>query len=147
MEEDNDFFRFTSDHPDDVKEEKKFLKVIRAEKRAERKMINEFKLKLKGLINVQGLFKYLKEHTYYIPEDIVDIVLTDEKSFGYSTYQHARIVNDKENKLYKKTEVDEIRNVDHYYVWQTAGYLGDDFSGYLLFPLKNGKYFKVFYCC
>lgn len=46
-----------------------------------------------------------------------------------------------------KQNENEIRNVNHYCIWQTCGIMGDDYYGYLLFPLKNGKYFKVNYAC
>jgi hypothetical protein len=34
-------------------------------------------------------------------------------------------------------------------VWQTNGGYGaeDSYSGFLLFPLKNGKYWKIKYSC
>ena len=85
--------------------------------------------------------------SYWQPEGIVEIVLTDEKRGGYSTYQHARIKDDVQKLLYMKTSFDDVRKVDHYYVWQTTGCCEDDYSGYLLFPLSNGKYFKVHYVC
>lgn len=121
--------------------------IYEEEIRKEKKLISEYRRKLKGLINIHGLFKFLVENDYWSPMDIVDIELTDEKRSGYSTYQHARIVGDKIKCLYMKTPSDDVRGIDHYYVWQTTGYLGDDYSGYLLFPLKNGKYFKVSYSC
>ena len=31
----------------------------------------------------------------------------------------------------------------HYLVYQTCGYLDDDYSGYLLFPMKDDKYWVV----
>ena len=43
-----------------------------------------------------------------------------------------------------KYEGEEIE----YYVWQTTGYMGDDYSGFLLLPLLDGKRFwKVGYSC
>ena len=77
---------------------------------------------------------------------IVEIYEVDEKSNGYSNYQHVRIKND-DNLLYLKTECDEVKGINHYYVWQTTGYLGDDYSGIMLFPLNDGTYFKVSYNC
>lgn len=119
---------------------------IRDEKRRERKLRNSFKMQLKGLINVTGLFRYLNgDMSYWIPEGIVEIVLTDEKTSGYSTYQHARIKDAKDKYLYMKVDCDEVRGIDYYYVWQTTGCCEDDYSGYLLFPLKDGKYFKIWY--
>lgn len=97
--------------------------------------------------NVTGLIRFLEDSAYWTPMGMVDIVLTDEKSGGYSGYQHARISDDSSKHLYKKMPCDEIRGIDHYYVWQSVGYCEDDYYGYMLFPLKNGKYYKVSYSC
>jgi hypothetical protein len=49
---------------------------------------------------------------------------------------------------YEKVKETEIRGVDHYYVWQqTTSMEGDSYSGHLLFPLKDGRYFKCSYSC
>ena len=49
---------------------------------------------------------------------------------------------------YERVSCDEIRGVEHWYVYQrTVGMEGDSFEGFLLLPLKNGKYFKVSYSC
>jgi hypothetical protein len=113
----------------------------------DKKYKNEYKRTLKGLINVSGLFKSLKdEMTSWDILGIVDIVLTDEKTSGYSSYQHARIINDDMKLLYLRCSENEIRNIDHYYVWQRTD--GEDcYSGYCLYPLKNGKYIKIMYSC
>ena len=122
--------------------------VMREQDAAENKLKDEWKRKLKGLINVAGLFRWLDEGHDWAPLNIVEIQLTDEKRSGYSQYQHARIIDDKDKLLYLQTDIsDEIRKVSHYYVWQTVGVCEDDYSGYLLFPLKDGKYFKVSYSC
>jgi hypothetical protein len=123
--------------------------VFKDQARRERKLRSEWKKKLKGLINITGLFKHLDGNAYWEPEDIVDIELVDDKLSGYGAYQHARIVGDETRRLYMKTSQDEyqIRQIDHYYVWQRTGYMEDDYFGFLLFPLKNGRYFKVSYTC
>jgi hypothetical protein len=36
---------------------------------------------------------------------------------------------------------------DHEYVSQQCGYLGDDFSGCMYFPLSDGRYLEVGYSC
>jgi hypothetical protein len=142
------------------KEMKEFDKVIRKEKREEKRFKNYYKKLLKGKINISGLWKNLDdEMSSWTPVGIVNIKLTDEKQSGYSTYQHARVEsyltgivmrnNDtyKDNYLYMKTPCDDIRGVDHYYVWQRTGCCEDDYYGYLLFPLKDGMYFKISYSC
>lgn len=74
----------------------------------EKKLRSEFKKKLKGLINITGLFRKLDAETYWWPEDIVELELTDETIPGYRTYQHARIVGDESRRLYMKTPEDDI---------------------------------------
>jgi hypothetical protein len=106
-----------------------------------------WKKKLKGLINVTGLFRYLEEMDGWYPYGFVEVYDTDEKRGGYKSYQHVRIKDDKDNLLYMKQPESEIKGIDHCCVWQTVGHLGDDYSGYLLYPLKNGLYFKVGYSC
>lgn len=32
-------------------------------------------------------------------------------------------------------------------VWQTVGYCEDDYSGYLMFPLKDGRHWLISYSC
>lgn len=118
------------------------------ERKQEIKLKNLWKKNLKGLVNVSGLFKYLDEDNYWQPIGIVEVYETDEKTGGYSSYQHVRVKDDENDKLlYLKQPEFDLRGVDHICVWQTCGMMGDDYSGYLLFPLKNGKYFKVSYSC
>lgn len=106
---------------------------------------NEWKSKLKGLINCTGLWNYLNESLdYWRPIGLTSVKLTEEKSFGYSSYQHAREVGG--SPLYLQQDCD-IKGINHNYVLQTTGYLGDDYSGFLLFPTKNGQYFKIEYSC
>lgn len=121
--------------------------IFKEEVEKDRLLKLEWYEKLKGLIDVSSLFKWLNEHDYWEPMDIVEIYNTDEKSTGYSSYQHVRIKDDKSNLLYMKQDEDEIHNINHYCVWQTCGIMGDDYSGFLLFPLKNGRYFKISYVC
>lgn len=121
--------------------------IFKEERRMDKKLKSEYKKKLNGLINVNGVFKHLDDNISWEPEGIVDIELTDDRESGYSNYQHARIVGEDSKRLYMKMPENEIRGVDHYYVWQRTGYLGDDYSGWMLFPLKDGRYFKVHYNC
>lgn len=115
---------------------------LRIEKR------DSWKKKLKGLINTKRLWEEMKsEMDYWDIEGVVEIVLTDEKIHNYPDHQCAKIKNEN-HFLYMKTQPDYgIKYINHYYVWQTTGYSGDDYSGYLLYPLKNGKYLKISYAC
>jgi hypothetical protein len=59
-----------------------------------------------------------------------------------------------DGKLYLEFEADDTKfkaewqASDNYAVWQTCGYSGDDYSGYLLFPTyKDNEYFVLWYKC
>lgn len=107
----------------------------------------QFKKDLRGLINITGLFRWMDEgHDYWLPLDIVDIMNTGEKKSGYGETLTCRIDNeDFKHNLYLYHKQYEIRGMNHYYVWQ-QGY-DDSYNGFLLWPLKNGKYLLVEYSC
>ena len=44
---------------------------------------------------------------------------------------------------------DEYKFITHEYVdqYQNGGYTGDDFAGYVYYPLPDGKFMKVHYSC
>ena len=97
------------------------------------------------MANLKKIITFMNENNeQWQPLSIVEIQLTDEREPGYKSYPHCRIKNEENSKLYMKQD-DEL--IGHYWVWQTTGYLGDDFSGYLLIPLRNNKYLKVSYSC
>ena len=116
---------------------------------AEAEEYKKYKKLLKGLINVTGLYRHLDEDfTSWTIHGIVDIILTDEKFGSHPNYQCARIVDDKNKILYMKVSADgEVRGVKHYFIWQRTGTMEDDYYGYILFPLKNGKFFHISYSC
>lgn len=113
---------------------------------------DEWKEKLEGLINVNDLYDDLSENDFWTPEGIVEIEkITDKetilKKLGiWTPHIEACIIKGENNFTYSKNECD-LADIDHYYVWQEVGYLGDDYSGYLLYPLNDGRYFKVSYSC
>lgn len=127
---------------------KEFAEEEKIEMEKIRKIKDDFKNQLKGLINVTGLWKHLDEMDGWMPEAIVEIKLTDEKLRDYPNHECARVVNCEDHLLYMKTTCDEpIRGIKYYYVWQRTGYMGDDYSGYLLYPMSDGRFFKVSYNC
>lgn len=103
---------------------------------------DSWKVKLKGLINTKRLWKEMEEENdNWDIEGIVEIELTDEKRSGYPTnHQCARI---KDDRFYLYTDW----RGDGVFCWQTVGMMGDDYSGYLLYPLKDGRYLKTSYSC
>ena len=42
---------------------------------------------------------------------------------------------------------DDNKEIFHELVWQKVGYCEDDYSGFILIPLKNQKYWKISYSC
>lgn len=113
--------------------------------RKEKHIKDSFKAKLKDLINTDSLYEHLDEHSW-MPEEIVEIKLTDDKRNGYGNTQCARISSHPDRLIYLKTTEDEVEGIDHYYVCQQCHY-EDSYSGYMLFPLSDGRFFKVSYSC
>lgn len=108
---------------------------------------DSWKKELKGLINTKRLWEDMEEfNDYWSILGMVDIELTEEQKHGYPRHQCARIKDDDCKHLYMKTNSD-VKYINHYYVWQTTGYLGDDYSGFVLYPLKNERYLKISYSC
>ncbi len=123
-----------------------YTKLLQEEAVKDTDLKNNWKSNLKSLINTTGLWRHLSESLdYWSPEAIVEVELTDKKIGGYSTYQHAYEKGDY-GKLYIKQKC-EMRGVSHEYVYQVTGYLGDNYSGFLLLPLNDGRYFKISYSC
>lgn len=112
----------------------------------------DWKEKLKDLIpKYDVLMEWLSDGLDdWTPIGIVEVYEVEEKASGYSNYQHVRIKDDEEKLLYMKNEDEgdeEEIGVNHHHVWQMTGYLGDDYSGFMLFPMTDGRYFKVSYNC
>lgn len=42
----------------------------------------------------------------------------------------------------------KVKETDDFYelVWQTVGICGDDYSGYILYPMNDGRYWVVSFC-
>lgn len=119
----------------------------------EKAVIAKLKEQLKGLIDADALFAALSVGHSWAPEAIVDVVKTDEQlPGGYPPHKCVRIKDDPDKLLYMSTDFEEEFGEEPFelkncFVWQTTGYICDDYSGFLLFPLSNGKYLKVSYSC
>ncbi len=114
------------------------------------------KKELAGLIHPK-YFDFAENHETFCSEGIVEIQLTDERKSGYRKYAHCRIKGDDDSMVYinhtgnvesldeeSKYEGEEVE----YWVWQTTGHLGDDYSGFLLLPLLDGvRFWKIGYSC
>ncbi len=114
----------------------------------------KLKEELVGLIHPK-YFDFAENHETYYSEGIVEIFEVPEKSGGYSNYRHCRIKGD-ESLLYMH-HTDTIETFDEeseyegeeieYWVWQTTGYMDDDYSGFILLPMLDGRFWKVGYSC
>jgi len=114
------------------------------------------KEELKGLIHPK-YFDFAESNDTYYSEGVFEIEETDERTSGYSKNRHCRIKETNDSRLYMYT-TSEVECYDfeseyegepvEYWVWQQTGYLGDDYSGFLLLPLLDGKRFwKIGYSC
>ena len=107
---------------------------------------NAFKEQLQGLAPVDELFEWLNnDHDGWHPIAVVEIETTDKQMPGYPSHECCTIKGS--NTLFMKTSFDEVEGMDFYYVWQVTGMMGDDYSGELLLPLSDGRYFQVSYSC
>jgi hypothetical protein len=87
----------------------------------------------------------LEDLTYFHHEGYIEVVKTDYKESGYSSYDFYVEKDNPKSRYYMRQDDDE--SGFHSMVWQTVGMLGDDYSGYMLYPLNNGKYWKIYYNC
>ena len=100
-----------------------------------------------------------KEFIHYLNEHAIgnkDFIIEAFDNNDFNNFKGYLKVNKiiKDNNLYLKFEVDEKKLTaewqpnSNYGVWQTCGYSGDDYSGYLLFPTyKDDEYFCLEYNC
>ena len=103
--------------------------------------------------------KTYQEFIYYLSERAIgnkDYIIEAFNNNEYNKFKGYLKVNKvvKDNKLMLEFEVDEVKLTaewqtgDNYAVWQTCGYYGDDYSGYLLFPTYNDdEYFCLWFKC
>ena len=104
----------------------------------------KFKEQLRSLLNVDLVWNFLNDNDNWEPEGSIDIKIIEGKENG----RHIAIdLSEPTRKFERQDEHPEEAGVDHVYCWQTNGYLGDDYSGWMLFPLSNGRYFRVSYSC
>lgn len=80
----------------------------------------------------------------WMHESYVEVEETDYKSCAYPSYTFYKEKDNEKSLLYMKQDEE---GKYHNMVWQTTGFCEDDYSGYLLFPLNNGKYWKISYSC
>ena len=106
-----------------------------------------------------GRLKTYQEFIYYLSDKAVGDTRCIIEEFNNCThvyFEGYKNVNKEvfDNKLYLHFQIGETQFKakwqagDNYAVWQTCGYAGDDYSGYMLFPTHNEKeYFCLSYQC
>lgn len=130
-------------------EKQEFDKIMADLYKEEQKIIeknNRVLEEVKKLINYPASYidYALEELSSWNDEGFVEVELTEYKESGYSNYEFYRIKNSSDKRYYMKQDEDENF---HDMVWQTTGCCEDDYSGYQLFPLKDGRYWKIYYNC
>ncbi len=117
--------------------EKKWHEELQAKK-------DKFKEELRPLLDVDLVWEFLNDNETWEPEASVNIKIIKERPNG----RHIAIdLSDPKRKFERQDEDIYEAGVDHVYVWQTVGFCGDDYSGWMLFPLSNGRYLRISYTC
>jgi len=138
-------------------EEKEMRLDIERDRQAQKQEWENAKALVKDLIHPK-YFQFIESHDSFGDQGIVEIIKTDEKQSGYPDSQrNCRVKDDTSSYLYMHTtsEVesffgDELKydgESIEYWVTQWTGYACDDYQGYLLLELSNGKYWKIRYSC
>lgn len=139
-------------------EEKQMYEEMMAYEKEHQDKWNKAKDDLKELIHLK-YFDFMENHDSYNSEGIVEIYEVDDKQNGYGLSQrNCRIVGDKFSGLFMHTtsEVEymygeegnyEGEPVEYWVKQWSTGMECDSYSGFLLLPLNDGKYWKVGYSC
>lgn len=126
-----------------------YLRVIKQERALEKDLED---VEVNRLNTYQEFIDYLADKAIGNTEYIIE-------EFNNCTYVHfegyKKVTKEvKDNNLYLIFQIGdstfkaEWQAVDNYAVWQTCGYTGDDYSGYMLFPTyTKDEYFCVNYHC
>lgn len=126
-----------------------YLRLIKQERELEKDLDDA---EMKRLNTYQEFIDYLADkaigNTEYIIEEFNNCTYVN--FVGYKKVNK----NIESNELYLIFQIGESafkakwQASDNYAVWQTCGYTGDDFSGYMLFPTHTkDEYFCVYYKC
>lgn len=129
-----------------------FYSITRMEWEKEKLEWENEKEKLKGLID-PIYFYFAETHESYVSEGVVNIIEIPERTSGYSNHPHCRELDNNhliyiKNTINLESKIPEFDNKElEYWVYQRVGHLGDDYSGYLLLPMYDGRYWKINYSC
>ena len=126
-----------------------YLRIIKQERALEKDLDDA---EMNRLNTYQEFIDYLADKaigdTKYIIEEFNNCTYVNFEGYKKVTKEI------KDNDLYLIFKIGEStfkakwQEGDNYAVWQTCGYLGDDYSGYMLFPTHTkDEYFCVNYNC
>jgi|SRR5690606_37305225 len=144
--------------PEECFSEEELKEILLEINREEENRITEWskaKEEIRDLIHPK-YFDFAEDHETYESEGIVSIVEVEDRKMGYKSYPHCRELDTNDRRLYIKHNdyLETIKGESEYegedieyWVWQTTGYCGDDYSGYLLLPMLDGRYWKINYSC
>ena len=104
------------------------------------------------LWNYDAIKEYLSELDEWEFEGIQQCEVIDKDRDIYKEIGNAEIkyiYNKQDEHEFMIDDVKENKSDYHILIWQNSGgYTGDDFHGFILFPLKmENKYFKISYNC
>lgn len=137
-----------------MKQEEKLDKIYEelAKESYERK-INFLKAYKHYLLNSDSNREFIKEmirdceasHIGYVRVQKVETTLYHE----YPSNEYFKIIPQEglDERIFKLSFVKFGESNDHWLVWQTCGYSGDDYSGFMMFPMRDGTYWLVDYSC
>ena len=138
-----------SDDPKEVDNLEDYLRLIKQERAFE----TDFDIAENDKLNTyQEFIHYLHDKAIGNKDSLIECFDDNDVNIfiGYKPVTKTLI----DGKLYLEFEVDgtKFKAVwqagDNYAVWQTCGYTGDDYSGYLLFPThEDNEYFVLWYQC
>lgn len=126
-----------------------YLRLIKQERALEKDLDDDADRRLK---TYQEFICYLSEKAVGDTRCIIE----EFNNCTYVCFEGYRNVNKEvfDNKLYLHFQIGQIQFKaqwqagDNYAVWQTCGYAGDDYSGYMLFPTHDEReYFCLSYQC
>ena len=92
---------------------------------------------------IEMITDILEDNSYWEHQGYVKVERSDYKSGFYPNYDFYNELGNKGYHYMRQDDEGEFHNL----VWQTTGYCEDDYSGFLLFPLANGEYWKIRYSC
>ena len=138
-----------SDEQKEVDNLEDYLRIIKQERALEKDLDNA---EMDRLNTYQEFINYLADkaigNTDYIIEEFNNCTHVHFEGYKKVTKEV------KDNDLYLIFQIEESnlkakwQAGDNYAVWQTCGYTGDDYSGYMLFPTHKGdEYFVLWYRC